>query len=378
MIECNIIAFGNDHTNTLGIVQSIGNAGKKCNAVIFGKKKGVVASSKFIGHCIYSNSPQDGINLILENFIITKIGPTVIIGCCDDAGLYLDKNKKKLNKAGFLFQQSFGEHNLSYWQNKHIQTEVAKESGFNIPFSTIIEKTKDIPSTLEYPVITKPLISSIGSKSDIKVINDKQSLETEIDEILSHTPKVLLQKFIKKDFDYTIMGCALKDGNAYIPIIFKKTLICPANTGLEVKGIIEVLPNDSDISNAVKRFISTIKYVGLFSIEVMHNIEDDKFYFIEANLRNDGCSPMAVKAGINLPWIHCLNLLDISIPETNFSKLPLKGIWDNHHLSSLFHGYISLTSWIKDLFEKDVFLFFSWTDPKPTIKLITNMFKNHI
>lgn len=370
-----VIALGNDHTNTLGVVQNLGRAGHPCHAYMWGVRKNVVKSSRNIASYKYFNNVNDAINGIEDDFKKCR-EKVIIIACCDDAAQTLDIKKDELNKWGFLFQQSYSEKNVSQLQNKYMQTEIAAKCGFNVPLSFVIDSVDNLPKNLPYPIITKPLASILGSKGDIKVCNTKIELIEALKCQLQHCEKILVQQYINKDYDYTIMGVGLRSHKAIAPTIFKKTLIAPPKTGLEVKGVLYDIKDVNLGSCSVDKFIEATQFVGLFSIELMHSIDDDKFYFIEANLRNDGCTPMAAKAGVNLPYLHCVDMMGQDIPIDIPLRTPLKGIWDNHHLSTLFHGYISLFTWMKDIMTKDVFLFFDWHDPKPAIRLVLNMLKN--
>ena len=64
-----------------------------------------------------------------------------------------------------------------------------------------------------------------------------------------------------------------------------------------------------NIINSISNLIRTIGYVGLFSVEMMHCKTDEKFYFTEINLRNDGAESFVTKYGANLPLNHIEDLL---------------------------------------------------------------------
>lgn len=53
-----VIVFGNDHTNSVGVIQSLGLAGFKSVALLFGRKTGYVVSSKFTDRIIVAKDAQ--------------------------------------------------------------------------------------------------------------------------------------------------------------------------------------------------------------------------------------------------------------------------------------------------------------------------------
>lgn len=61
----------------------------------------------------------------------------------------------------------------------------------------------------------------------------------------------------------------------------------------------------------LKVFINSIGYVGPFSVELGHS--NNKNYFFEINLRNDGTSHYFYKAGIYIPYFFYQECLKINI-----------------------------------------------------------------
>ena len=94
--------------------------------------------------------------------------------------------------------------------------EIAKECGFNIPKSWEIESFNDIPSDIIYPCLIKPLVSMNGKKSDMHVCKTEDSLKKYLKEVLPVTPKLLIQQYIEKDYDYVVLGCGLKSGEVIV------------------------------------------------------------------------------------------------------------------------------------------------------------------
>ena len=64
-----VIIFGNDHTNSIGLIHSMGIVGYECIALVFGLKTGFVKTSKFTKKVISASSAQDCIDnlMIAEN-----------------------------------------------------------------------------------------------------------------------------------------------------------------------------------------------------------------------------------------------------------------------------------------------------------------------
>ena len=86
-----VIVFGNDHTNNVGVIQSLGKAGFKSIGLLFGLKSDFVVSSKYTDGIITAKDPQACIDKLLEN-IPSSSKRIPIIACCDIAALTLEHN----------------------------------------------------------------------------------------------------------------------------------------------------------------------------------------------------------------------------------------------------------------------------------------------
>lgn len=361
-----IIILGHDHTNSLGIVQSLGSLGYYMVAFVWGNKSGLLKSSRYIKEIYGCKDVQSSVDMIAENF--GNAGKQIpIIACCDDAALALERNKEKL-KDSFLHEYST-QYSLDFLSKKENQVRLAHKSGLTIPKTWNLNNSKEIPIDIVFPCLIKPLVSSQGAKSDIRVCKNNEELHRNLN-TLEYTKDVLLQQYIERDYEISILGCGLKNGEVIIPCVENKLTLYPKNVGLECLANVQALENES-IMKGIKNLIKAIDYVGVFSVEMMHCKYDNKFYFTEINLRNDGANSFIVKYGVNLPLNHVEDLLNK--PLTKFTKFePGYYIWDMHHFLSLVHGDISLFTWLKEICMSKGFMLYFKDDKKPFFKQYTN------
>lgn len=103
--------------------------------------------------------------------------------------------------------------------------------------------------------------------------------------------------------EFQLIGCSLDGGETIIIPGYTRILRQPrnTNTGYLEYSPIEGLDYDSE---AVHEFIRKIGYSGLFSVEFIRD-ENNKDYFLEINMRNDGNAYCVKSAGVNLPFIWC-------------------------------------------------------------------------
>ena len=354
-----VIVFGNDHTNSVGVIQSLGKAGYRSIGLVYVFKNDFVKSSKYVERVISAKDAQACIDKLVEaNFNTQERMP--IIATCDMAALTLERNKERL-KDRFLFEHAIN-YTLDYLAKKENQVRMAIDAGFNVPKSWNLNDTKQIPDDVTYPCLIKPLVSCEGAKSDIRVCCSREELEKNLNS-LDYTKKVLLQQYIKRDYEISILGCGLSSGICLIPAIENKLTLYPKHVGLECLANMQSL-EDGPIKKSIENLVSAAGYVGLFSVEMMHCKDDDKFYFTEINLRNDGAEAFVTKYGANLPLNHVEDLLGLPLTkQTEYH--PGYYIWEMHHFASVACGDISVWTWLKEIRKSNGFLMSHSGDMKP-------------
>ena len=360
------VVFGNDHTNSVGVIQSLGKAGYKSIGLLFGGKSDFVISSKYTSGIITAKDPQACIDKLFANIPVSDL-KIPIIACCDMSALTLERNKDRL-KEYFVFEHST-HYSLEYLAKKENQVRMATEAGFNVPKSWNLQDSKEIPVDVCYPCLIKPLISCEGAKSDIRVCRTREELEQNLNS-LEYTKNVLLQQYIERDYEISILGCGLSSGKCIIPAVENKLTLYPKYVGLECLANIQSL-EEGPIKASIENLIATTGYVGLFSVEMMHCKNDDKFYFTEINLRNDGAEALVTKYGANLPLNHVEDLMGLPLTEQT-EYHPGYYIWDMHHFLSLIHRDINIITWIKDIKKSNGFMLYFKEDKKPFFKQYSN------
>lgn len=373
-----VVILGNDHSNTLGLIQSLGISGYDVYASVWGLKTGLIRTTKYLNdsRIIEGRDATECVKKILQTF--TSTNSTIPIICsCDGAALELERHKDDLEDI-FVFEYSSGIHSISDLQEKSLQVSLAKKAGFNVPESFAVTRTQEIIERQDiiFPCIFKALKSVEGDKGDLTICNNRNELIEKATLTLKKTPRILVQQYIERDYEISILGCALKSGDCIIPCVEDKLTLFPKNVGLECLAKIKPLES-IEIISCIKNLIRTTGYVGLFSVEMMHSKIDDKFYFTEINLRNDGAQSFIRKYGVNLPLIHVCDLLNKPWAIGSTFK-PGYYLWEIHHLYSLLHRDISFKTWINEIFKARGGLVFEWSDLRPFIHQLIMPFVNKI
>ena len=118
-----VILLGNDHTNTLGLTQTLGLSGYYCIALLWGNKRDLVKSSKFCQEVYSAKSPEACIEVLLSTQY-GKDGILIpIIATCDSAALALEDYSDKL-KGRFVFEYASNGYTLHQLMEKKLPLQM--------------------------------------------------------------------------------------------------------------------------------------------------------------------------------------------------------------------------------------------------------------
>lgn len=311
------VVIGAVHHNTLGVIRSLGeNKEMKIDikVLLVGEKvksKNIISESRYVKrqHIYYVERDIDIPDWLMENST-SEAGSQIVICCSDGSAEQVISNYDKLKQ---WYQLPSVNCNITKLMSKNTQGRIAAECGFRVPKGDLITRGS-ITDWNIFPCITKPEKSVQGKgKDDIHIAFSEEELNGYLNEI--RATHVQIQEYLEKAFEYQLIGCSLNSGKTLIIPGYTRIIRQPSNTntGYLVLSPIEKLDYDSA---PVKRFLTTIGYNGLFSMEFIRD-KNGKDYFLEINLRNDGNAYCVQSAGINLPNVWCKYSATGEIPKSN-------------------------------------------------------------
>lgn len=358
-----VIVIGANHHNSLGILRSLGYKGiRPWFILVAPKETSYVSRCCYIGKLICAKDSHECISFLIDERSKFKKKPIVIAGY-DGIASELDLYYNALKDYYFL-PGCEQEGKLTHYMDKEVMADLARNVGLNTPETWVLDKESTF-TDVEYPCIIKPIMSKNGKKSDIEVCNNKEELETALKK--GFCTKFQVQKYIKKDFEYQIIGLSLNGGeNVIIPGVSHCIRPCPrTNTGY-LKY--ESLDGFNAPIKQCQSFLREVGYSGLFSMEFLRD-KQGKDFFMETNFRNDGNAICVTKAGFNLPYIWYLSgvgsdwsgeITKIQAPRKTIYVMPEFDDWGAVH-----RGEITVLRYLKDCLSADTFVEFDITDIKP-------------
>lgn len=346
----NVVVIGSDHHNTLGVVESLGMAGLSPYVVIVSGHtlpRSFVLKSKYCRGKGIITTYDELIGLLHKTFGGNGTERYVAITTNDRTASLLDNHYDELSP--FLLLPGTGNQgDLEHWMDKPNMIEVARSVGMNVPQTRIVKAGETVDDFV-FPCITKSISTLKGGKSNIRICNDKQSLngflskQTQYDE-------VQVQQFIDKDFEFQFIGCSMGGGEEII--IPGRTHIVRPN-GYDNTFFLRYLAIDDTfitVLSQVKAFIRQTRYSGPFSIEFIRD-HTGTDYFLEMNFRNDGNAVCVTASGTNLPLLWYLYHQDIDAYRAELEKSTFKPVALTplvHYFYNMAQGEVPFGEWLRN------------------------------
>lgn len=353
-----VIIIGDSTHNTLSAVRSFGEAKiEQILLLVCEYDACYVRHSKYLKHdnC-YVVTTLDECAPLLEK--LKGQNEQTLMTTFDAAAEWVDAREHELSR---WFRTPCRGRQLSEFFNKDVQCRLAKECGLDVPFSVVYNRSETLPvGELVFPLITKPLVSSMGAKEDIHICQDLDDLKKALQEN-SHCERFLLQQFIEKEYEIDAIGVSTDDGVVMGGAVHKYRH-WPRLVGAGAFGVFEKMDKYNVNVAAVELFLRRSGYYGPFSIEFLHT-QEGKNYFMEVNFRNEGLAYASTCAGANLHAFY----VDSSkrIDGRKFRRTYLM----NYSIDLLYvkEGDLSRWQWLKDFLKTRCFINVCFSDLGPVL-----------
>lgn len=360
------IVFGFEHYNPLGIVRSLGENGIRPIGIIVKGKRPITSKSKYLSKVFLVDSIDEGYGLLLDKYGKEK-NKAFVYASDDQITNYMDARFDEL-KDKFYFYNAGENGRIAEFQNKANILKLASKHGLQY-LKTYEVKKGDIPEGIEYPIITKAIISTLDNwKGDMIICRNEEELKEAYKKIRSE--RVLLQKYINKKNELCMEGYTVNKG--------KNTVITIAST---YNYLLEDsyspymtsgnLDND-ELRNKLSGMFSEIGFEGIFEVEFLVD-SNDQLYFLEINFRNSTWSYASTVAGMNLPCLWANGMLDSKTTAESLKSIdkPFTAMVEfDDYRNRVKTGNISILKWIKDFKNSKCKYYCAARDYAPVLSVI--------
>lgn len=268
--------------------------------------------------CPYpDDEPEAWLRFMIE--LAAKIGSkAALIASSDQFVTAIGRHGSELEKYYLFCHSSSAVQALL--ATKERQYEIAEAHGLPVPetaFVTSPEAVAAFAATAKFPCILKPLNFREWKRipRDHPLFEKKLVLSHSAAELESHyrmaaeiSREVVVQEVIEGPDTAKLcyMSCYNRAGERIASCMVRQLRTDPIYFGSA--SVVEPV-TDPETDAACDRFLRSIGYVGLCEIELKRDSRDGRVKMIEANPRYSVTADAATYAGVDLGWIHYLDLI---------------------------------------------------------------------
>ncbi len=203
---------------------------------------------------------------------------------------------------------------------KHKQYELADRYGMPMPHTKFVRSISEInefSSEAAFPCIVKPIHFREWQKfpnghplswKKVSIARTKKELNESYMLAASANPNVIVQEVIQgADPDKRVyLSCYDAKSKRIANAMFRELRCDPIGFG---PASISEPVIDPEVDSVCDNFLRSIGYVGICEIEVKRDKRDGKVKLIEANPRLSGGGDAAPYSGVDICWLHYLDLI---------------------------------------------------------------------
>jgi len=203
---------------------------------------------------------------------------------------------------------------------KRNQYDLADAHGMPVPrtrFAGSREELAEFAAAARFPCVFKPTHFREWSRLpeghpfrgvQLTVVHSAEELFEKYQLVAGLNPEVVVQEVIEgPDSDKLVyLSCYASGGRRIGSCLVRELRTSPIHFGSA--SVVEPI-DDPETDRVCDGFLSAIGYAGLCEIELKRDSRDGRVKMIEANPRYSGTSDAAPYAGVDIGWLHYLDLI---------------------------------------------------------------------
>jgi D-aspartate ligase len=272
---------------------------------------------------------------------------------------------------------------------KERQYEIAGANGLPIPKTQFIgsmEEVREFASEAMFPCLIKPVHFREWARLPAAhpLFNEKVAIAKSVDELEARyksvadvTPSVVLQEIIEgaDDAKLVYLSCYGRGGRRLGSCVMRQLRADPIFFGSA--SVVEPI-DDPATERMCESFFQSIRYEGICELELKRDSRDGRVKLIEANPRYSVTADAAPYAGVDIGWLHYLDLIGEPVEPAR---------WNGRHFHHIvlqrdvecFRSYLAagLTTWrdLRSSYRSPHFFDFDLRDWKVTAQTAVYVLK---
>ena len=251
-------------------------------------------------------------------------------------------------------------------------------NAFDLPHPTTfypksIRDVEELSSTIQYPLIIKPVLSQVFYNKFRRKIFRAYSAQDLLNKfqlaVREHMP-VIIQEIIPgpEDGNYSIVGCFEKNHNPNALFACHRLRGWPKDFGNSSYVESSSLSELKTIKDKIVQYLNKIGYYGVMEAEIKRDPRDGAFKLIEINARSWWQNSLPTNCGINIIYLAYLNSIGITTPYSEQYRIGIHWMYPLNDLQFFLRFRPEkLGAWFNSLRKTEDLAYFSKYDMSPWI-----------
>lgn len=363
------IVIALEHYNPLGVIRALGENGIAPVFIAINHNVRMASASKYPQRAHLVENEQEAYDVLIKEYgnVYKKSGFKPILCFSDDKTVTFYDNLYDELKENFILFNAGKSGRITKFMRKKEIVDCARRHGIPVAKYWLVENGQ-IPSDIEYPVITKS-ISPVegGYKNDFNICVNEEELRSAFEQI--NTKEVFLQLYIDKKTEITYEGFSYDKGKGMF--VGVQTDYIYATKGY-YSPLMNVYPRkDANLQAKLNNMLEEIGFEGMWEIEFLVDNEDN-LYFLEINFRHSTWGYASCVAGSPLPYLWGKAMLTGQAPEQKEFEPFIAMVEPIDFGLRVNKGICTLPEWLTDFKRAKCTYYYNEADPEPWNVVVKN------
>ncbi len=373
------------HTMGLGVIRALGSMGVPVIAVYYDKgDMGYV--SKYVKEKVYVPHPEKAEDQFIELLIesASHFGGGLLIPASDETMTTVSRHKNLLERHYIVA--------CTEWEiterfiDKMYTYALADAIGVPAPKTIIPKSIQDLEryaQTLQYPCLVKPRQShryfDFFKKKMVRVDNLDQTIAA-YQQATDVGLEVMLQEIIPGDDSQVVnYNSYFWNGEPLVEFTAQHLRKAPPNFGAPCVVMSKDIP---EVIEPGRRILRAMGFYGYSCTEFKRDPRDGVYKLMEVNGRHNRSTLLAVRCGLNFPWLQYKHLVQGELPSPSHYRTGMYWIGLDRDIAYSVAYWrkerYPLIKYIRPYLRPHVFDIFDWKDAKPFIRRCANLVKRAV
>jgi len=321
--------------------------------------------------CPATSDEAEFVDFLLQLAMKANLSGCVLFPSDDECVRIFAQHRERLSEHYLVTTPPWDVVQFVY--DKRLTYQLAMQQGVAMPETYSIGSVDELAS-LDFPVVLKPAISthlSSVTKKKAYRANDMQELVDlyEMMATIMDPSEILVQELIpgRAENLFSLVGF-FKDGMKVAGLSARRPRQHPMEFG-RASTFVETV-NLPELETLATQLLKGIAYSGLAEVEFMYDQKDERFELLEVNPRIWGWHTIAIRAGLDLPYIAYADALgrEFKVGPVREGVKWLRLVTDiPTAVSEIFGGRLTVRQYLASMFGDTEFAVLSLTDPLPFV-----------